>query len=64
LLMRCLAKNPASRPANAREFDEALSRCQRSGDWTREMAEEWWRKYSGSQDDKTVVMPLTELKST
>jgi tRNA A-37 threonylcarbamoyl transferase component Bud32 len=60
LLMRCLAKNPATRPVNARELDEALARCRSNGDWTREMAEEWWRKFSGSQYDKTVVTPLTE----
>jgi len=62
LLMRCLAKEPAARPLNARELDEALSRCQSAGDWTREMADEWWRKFAGSQSDKTVVTPATQAK--
>ena len=53
--MRCLAKKPAERPTDARELDDALSRCESAGDWTREMADEWWRKFAGSQSDKTVV---------
>lgn len=56
LLMRCLAKKPASRPASARELEEALVRCRNAGDWTREMADEWWRKFAAAHAEKTVVM--------
>ncbi|HEX5400647.1 MAG TPA: serine/threonine protein kinase [Verrucomicrobiae bacterium] len=55
LLMRCLAKKPASRPANARELEAALARCRNAGDWTRDTADEWWRKFAAAHAEKTVV---------
>jgi serine/threonine protein kinase len=55
LLMRCLAKKPASRPATARELDDALARCRNAADWTRELADEWWRKFAAAQSEKTMV---------
>ena len=55
LLMSCLAKNPASRPASARQLDDALARCRSAKDWTREMADEWWRKFVAIQSEKTMV---------
>ncbi|MFZ0827772.1 MAG: serine/threonine protein kinase [Verrucomicrobiia bacterium] len=55
LLMCCLAKDPASRPANARELDDALGRCRNAADWTRDQADEWWRKFAAAQSEKTMV---------
>ncbi len=62
LLMRCLAKNPASRPVNARELDDALARCRSAADWTREQADEWWRKFAAVQSEKTMVITPPVVK--
>jgi eukaryotic-like serine/threonine-protein kinase len=42
IVMACLAKDPADRPASARELCEALARCPSYGTWTSAMARAWW----------------------
>lgn len=45
LLLRCLAKDPAQRPAGARELREALEACHGDvGPWTQDTARAWWER--------------------
>jgi hypothetical protein len=57
LLMRCLAKKSAERPASACELADALAKCPGAADWTRDRAEEWWSRLAAAQSEKTLVMP-------
>lgn len=45
LLMRCLAKSAAERPATAEDLVAALDRLPVSGSWTDKDARQWWRRY-------------------
>ena len=60
LLLRCLAKKPADRPAGARELEAALGCCVAASQWGRDEAEDWWRKRAAAQAEKTMVMPQTD----
>ena len=42
LVLACLAKKPADRPANARELADRLSRCELDVRWSRDDARRWW----------------------
>ena len=42
LVLDCLAKDPARRPASARELLERLEQCPTRGEWTRARAQAWW----------------------
>lgn len=45
LLMRCLAKSAAERPASSSELVEALDQLPTAGSWTDSDARKWWRRY-------------------
>ena len=42
VVMRCLAKSPTERYADARELAAALSACECASDWDELQAEQWW----------------------
>ncbi len=45
LLTRCLAKDPAARPASAAEVAETLEQVLAERPWTKRDADAWWRKH-------------------
>jgi eukaryotic-like serine/threonine-protein kinase len=56
LLMSCLAKKPADRPASAKVLEAALARCAATTSWTTEQAEAWWRTRAAAATAQTVVL--------
>jgi len=45
VLMRCLAKDPAERPADINAMAGALEACADAGGWTQELARAWWTEH-------------------
>jgi tRNA A-37 threonylcarbamoyl transferase component Bud32 len=52
LLMRCLAKAPQDRPANAAELLRHLKACHYQGCWTEDAAADWWTSHGHDLADK------------
>jgi serine/threonine-protein kinase len=45
IVLPCLAKEPAARPASADELDRALLGCRLAQTWTEVEARAWWTSY-------------------
>ena len=48
LIMECLEKAPANRPASVEELLQRLDAIQRSEPWTQEQAAAWWQRQKQS----------------
>jgi serine/threonine-protein kinase len=46
LVLACLAKRPAQRPAGAAALRAALDGCSDAGRWSEEQAESWWTTHA------------------
>jgi serine/threonine-protein kinase len=55
LIMECLDKDPARRPATAREIQTRLLAISLDAAWTRDRAEQWWRVNAPSTSVKRSV---------
>ena len=65
ILLACLAKDPADRPANAAALRDALAECADAGSWGPAEAAAWWSEYgagvSGAAVEDETPMSRTEL---
>lgn len=53
VVMRCLAKKPAERPATALELRELLEACKEEvGEWTASQARAWWARHEDGVREK------------
>jgi hypothetical protein len=46
ILMTCLEKDPANRPASALQLDQQLAQVRCEAAWTNERAREWWETHA------------------
>ena len=54
-MIRCLAKKPEERFADARALAGALAGCACAGDWSDEQAEQWWIDQAGTQTEAAAA---------
>jgi serine/threonine protein kinase len=65
LIMDCLEKDPARRPAGADVLAQRLSTCHVAEPWTRERAEHWWRIHAPTTSpDRPVADALLSHEGT
>jgi serine/threonine-protein kinase len=44
VVLRCLAKSPADRYADAKELEQAFADCADAGEWNSQKAAAWWHR--------------------
>ena len=54
IILRCLEKDPKDRPANAADLLEIFEACDVGGEWSREDARNWWKRWRESHPEETV----------
>ncbi len=64
LILDCLAKDPAGRPAGAREVRRRLEQCEAFGDWTSEDAAAWWKEHGPALATAPLAVETSELTLT
>jgi len=55
LVLACLAKDPADRPASAKALRDLLRECEGVGRWTQKDARKWWTTYWASNPAAPAV---------
>ena len=64
IIMDCLEKDPARRPADASLLRERLSRCDDSNAWSWEDARDWWATHYAGISAAATGQPSTPLSNT
>jgi serine/threonine protein kinase len=65
LIGRCLAKQPAQRPASARELGQLLRRIRfdSSEEWSADLGQVWWRERVVVVKERTIETMQTVLST-
>ena len=61
ILLACLAKNPADRPADTAELSRRLEQIPACDPWTKERADTWWDAHLPALAPRTVLQEETPL---
>ncbi|HEX5010764.1 MAG TPA: serine/threonine protein kinase [Planctomycetota bacterium] len=64
IVMACLEKLPDARPASAAVLAAELAACEDAGEWTRALAEAWWREHPAVREPAGGTAPAPELPRT
>jgi serine/threonine-protein kinase len=63
LIMTCLEKDQADRPASGQEFADALDRLAVAR-WTRADAEAWWDAFGAQIEQRSEPLPASPTEQT